>query len=282
MNINNHTPRAKQVVDLARIEADRLKHNYVGTEHLLLGLIHLGQGVAVNVLEKMGLDLDTVRAEVEIQVASTGAEDKPTGEIQYTRQVKKVHALAKKEAKTLKHSYVGTEHLLLGLLREGEGVASTVLRSLNIDIERCRHEILSELDPSFTASVEEYLPDLEETAREYDLERENLKRMIQKSGLEALEKQSTITLPLQFQVSRANVSKSGASNKGAKKGLQLAVIARKYDLTEEILIHMILKRGLEALKKESKIMLPLKLQVSRTKVPATKNAARNKPVKKDP
>jgi len=152
--MNNFTPRAQQVLALARKESDRFHHNYVGTEHLLLGLIHLGQGVAVNVLVKMGLDLDTVRAEVEKQVASTGAEDKPTGNIPYTPRVKKVLALASKEAKALNHSYVGTEHILLGLLREGEGVASTVLRSLNIDIERCRHEILSELDPSFAAEGE--------------------------------------------------------------------------------------------------------------------------------
>ncbi|MBT3467895.1 MAG: ATP-dependent Clp protease ATP-binding subunit [Opitutae bacterium] len=152
--MNNFTPRAQQVLALARKESDRFHHNYVGTEHLLLGLIHLGQGVAVNVLVKMGLDLDTVRAEVEKQVASTGGEDKPSGNIPYTPRVKKVLALASKEAKALSHSYVGTEHILLGLLREGEGVASTVLRSLNIDIERCRHEILSELDPSFTSEGE--------------------------------------------------------------------------------------------------------------------------------
>ena len=94
-------------------------HNYVGTEHLLLGLIHLGQGVAVNVLQRMALDLETVRAEVEKQVASSGSEAEPTGNVPYTPRVKKVLALASKEAKALNHSYVGTEHILLGLLREG-------------------------------------------------------------------------------------------------------------------------------------------------------------------
>jgi ATP-dependent Clp protease ATP-binding subunit ClpC len=152
--MNNFTPRAQQVLQLARKEADRFNHNYVGTEHLLLGLIKLGQGVAVNVLQKMGLDLETVRMEVEKQVGS-GPETKIVGNIPYTPRVKKVLALAGKEAKALNHSYVGTEHILLGLLREGEGVAARVLKSLEIDIERTRNEILKELDPNFTPSETE-------------------------------------------------------------------------------------------------------------------------------
>src|SRR5438067_12489229 len=149
--MNNFTPRAQQVLALARKEADRFNHNYVGTEHLLLGLIKLGQGVAVNVLQKMGLDLETVRMEVEKQVGS-GPETKIVGNVPYTPRVKKVLALAGKEAKALNHSYVGTEHILLGLLREGEGVAARVLKSLELDIERTRNEILKELDPNFTPS----------------------------------------------------------------------------------------------------------------------------------
>lgn len=152
--MNNFTPRAQQVLALARKEADRFHHNYVGTEHLLLGLINLGQGVAVNVLQKMGLDLETVRSAVEKQVG-TGPEMKPSGNIPYTPRVKKVLALAGKEAKALNHSYVGTEHILLGLLREGEGVAARVLKSLDVDIERCRNEILAELDPNFSGESEE-------------------------------------------------------------------------------------------------------------------------------
>ncbi|GAB4244023.1 MAG: ATP-dependent Clp protease ATP-binding subunit [Candidatus Methylacidiphilales bacterium] len=148
--MNNFTPRAQQVLALARKEADRFNHNYVGTEHLLLGLIKLGQGVAVNVLQKMGLDLETVRMEVEKQVGS-GPDTKMSGNIPYTPRVKKVLALAGKEAKALHHSYVGTEHILLGLLREGDGVAARVLKSLDIDIERARNEILKELDPNFEA-----------------------------------------------------------------------------------------------------------------------------------
>ncbi len=149
--MNNFTPRAQQVLALARKEADRFHHNYVGTEHLLLGLIKLGQGVAVSVLQKMGLDLETVRGEVEKQVGIGQESKTPVGSIPYTPRVKKVLALAGKEAKVLNHSYVGTEHILLGLLREGEGVAARVLKTLEIDIERTRNEILRELDPQFSS-----------------------------------------------------------------------------------------------------------------------------------
>ena len=148
--MNNFTPRAQQVLALARKEADRFNHNFVGTEHILLGLIKLGQGVAVNVLQKLGLDLDTVREEVEKQVG-TGPEQKMIGNIPYTPRVKKVLSLASKEAKNLNHTYVGTEHILLGLLREGDGVAAQVLKNLEVDIEQTRQEILRELDPNFTA-----------------------------------------------------------------------------------------------------------------------------------
>jgi len=155
--MSNFTPRAQQVLALARKEADRLNHNFLGTEHLLLGLIKLGQGVAVNVLQKMGLDLETVRMEVEKQVG-TGPDQKMIGNIPYTPRVKKVIALAQKEAKNLNHTYVGTEHLLLGLLREGDGVAAKVLRALDVDIEQCRQEILKELDPNFATPPGEEQP----------------------------------------------------------------------------------------------------------------------------
>ena len=152
--MSNFTPRAQQVLALARKEADRFNHNFVGTEHLLLGLIKLGQGVAVNVLQKMGLDLETVRLEVEKQVG-TGPDQKQVGNIPYTPRVKKVLNLASKEAKQLQHTYVGTEHILLGLLREGDGVAARVLKNLDVDIEDARKEILKELDPNFVMSEEE-------------------------------------------------------------------------------------------------------------------------------
>ena len=111
--MNNFTPRAQQVLALARKEADRFNHNYVGTEHILLGLIKLGQGVAVSVLQNMGLDLETVRIEVEKQVGS-GPENTISGNIPFTPRVKKVLSLSNKEAENLDHSYVGTEHILLG------------------------------------------------------------------------------------------------------------------------------------------------------------------------
>jgi ATP-dependent Clp protease ATP-binding subunit ClpC len=152
--MSNFTPRAQQVLALARKEADRFNHNFVGTEHLLLGLIKLGQGVAVNVLQKMGLDLETVRLEVEKQVG-TGPDQKQVGNIPYTPRVKKVLNLASKEAKQLQHTYVGTEHILLGLLREGDGVAARVLKNLDVDIEDARKEILKELDPNFVMGEEE-------------------------------------------------------------------------------------------------------------------------------
>jgi ATP-dependent Clp protease ATP-binding subunit ClpC len=159
--MSDFTPRGQQVLSLARQEAERFNHHYVGTEHLLLGLIKLGQGVAVNVLQRMGLDLEGVRMEVEKHVGphpetkmvgkQSGARIKTTFEnIPYTPRVKKVLVLAGKEAKALNHSYVGTEHILLGLLREGEGIAARVLKSLEVDPVRTRNEILKELDPNFT------------------------------------------------------------------------------------------------------------------------------------
>jgi ATP-dependent Clp protease ATP-binding subunit ClpC len=163
--MNNFTPRAQQVLALARKEADRFNHNFVGTEHLLLGLIKLGQGVAVNVLQKLGLDLETVRMEVEKQVG-TGPDQKMIGNIPYTPRVKKVLALAAKEAKALNHTYVGTEHILLGLLREGDGVAARVLKNLDVDIEQTRQEILKELDPNFTSQEDQPASETPEKAPE--------------------------------------------------------------------------------------------------------------------
>ena len=150
--MNNFTPRAQQALAMARKEADRLNHNFVGTEHLLLGLIRLGQGVAVNVLQKLGLDLETVRMETENMVGK-GPDEKMIGKIPYTPRVKKVLALAGKEARKLNHTYVGTEHILLGLLEEGDGIAARVLKNLKVDIEATRREILKELDPNFAGAA---------------------------------------------------------------------------------------------------------------------------------
>jgi predicted dehydrogenase len=146
--ISNFTPRARQALALAGKEAERFNHNFVGTEHLLLGLIALNQGVAVTVLRKLGLELERVRMEIEKQVG-TGPDQKIIGNIPYTPRSKKTLALASKEARNLNHTYVGTEHILLGLLREGDGVAARVLEKLNINVEETRQEILRELDPNF-------------------------------------------------------------------------------------------------------------------------------------
>src|SRR6516225_5807601 len=147
--MKDFTPRAKEVLALALKEAKRFNHPYVGTEHLLLGLIKLGQGVAVHVLQRMGLDLERVCMEVE-RHAGPHPDAKMTENIPYTPRAKKVLALAGQEAEALNHSYVGTEHILLGLLREGEGIAARILRNLEVDPARVRNEILKELDPNFT------------------------------------------------------------------------------------------------------------------------------------
>src|SRR5437899_6722489 len=120
--MNHLTPRAARILELAREESARFNHNFVGTEHVLLGLLGLGSGVAVNVLQNQGLDTDVVRKEIEKQIGS-GPEQQIIGHIPFTPRVMKVIELAAKEAKALSHTYIGTEHILLGLLRENEGAA---------------------------------------------------------------------------------------------------------------------------------------------------------------
>ena len=144
------TPRAQQALALSKRVAVEMESTYVGTEHLLVGIITLGQGVAVNALLRMGVDFVSVRAEVEKESAKNKKQNKK-GDITHTPRLKKVIALAGKEAKELSHSYVGTEHLLLGLLRDNEGIAYKILKNLDIDLETCRKEILAEIDPNFEA-----------------------------------------------------------------------------------------------------------------------------------
>lgn len=146
--MHNFTPRAQQVISLAKKEAKRFGHDYIGTEHLLLGLIKLGQGVAVMVLQDMNLDLESVRLEVERQSGSGGA-TMQEGEVPFTARVKKVLSFARQEARNLNYNYIGTEHILLGLLKEGEGVAARVLRNLDVDANKVRNEVLKHLDPNF-------------------------------------------------------------------------------------------------------------------------------------
>ncbi len=133
---------------LAQKEAMRFNHDYVGTEHLLLGLLSLGQGVAVSVLKSMGVNLENLRLEVEKQVG-TGGTTKLEGAPPYTPRLKKALALAAQEAKSMNYNYIGTEHLLLGIIKEGESVAARVLKNLKVDIEKVKKEVLKALDPNF-------------------------------------------------------------------------------------------------------------------------------------
>lgn len=145
----NVTPRALRMLELSRQEAARLDHHFVGTEHLLLGMIALGEGVAANFLSQMGIDLPTMRAVVEKEVG-TGLGQKWSGEIPCTPRATRVLALATKEAKALFHTYVGTEHILLGILREGGGLAARVLMDCGLNLETVRQHVLRELGPNFS------------------------------------------------------------------------------------------------------------------------------------
>jgi ATP-dependent Clp protease ATP-binding subunit ClpC len=133
------------VIKLAKKEAQRLNHNYLGTEHVLLGLLKLGQGVAVNVLRNLNIDFETVRNEVE-KLVGYGPEIQVYGDPALTGKVKKVFEYANEEAANLNHNYVGTEHLLLGLLRQTDGVAAQVLENLNVNLKEVRKEVLKELE----------------------------------------------------------------------------------------------------------------------------------------
>ena len=139
------TNRAKQVRKLAEKEAQRLNHNYIGTEHVLLGLIRLGQGVAVDVLKKINLDFDTIRLEIE-KIVGVGSEKTSNTPPVTTPRATRVFELAAEEAARMKHNYVGTEHILLGLLLEQDGVAARVLRNLDVDLEQTRQDILNILN----------------------------------------------------------------------------------------------------------------------------------------
>ena len=134
------TDRARRVVVLAQEEARMLNHNYIGTEHILLGLIHEGEGVAAKGLESLGISLEGVRAQVE-EIIGQG-QQAPSGHIPFTPRAKKVLELSLREALQLGHNYIGTEHILLGLIREGEGVAAQVLVKLGADLNRVRQQVI--------------------------------------------------------------------------------------------------------------------------------------------
>jgi len=183
MNIfNRFTERAKKVIILAREEAARLNHDYIGTEHLLLGLIKVGGGVAAEVLEGLHLNLQKIRLEVE-KMVQPGPTTLSIGEIPFTPRAKKVLDLAVEEARAMGHNYIGTEHILLGLVKEGEGVAAQVLENLGIDLEKLREKVLEllggaempgavtgEAQKSKTPALDAFGRDLTELAREGKLD----------------------------------------------------------------------------------------------------------------
>ncbi|MFA5059638.1 MAG: ATP-dependent Clp protease ATP-binding subunit [Candidatus Omnitrophota bacterium] len=150
---NRFTERARKVIVFAKEEARRFNHDYIGTEHILLGLIREGEGVAAAVLQKLGLDLETIRIEVE-KLVQPGPQTQVLGDIPFTPRSKKALELSAEEARALGHNYIGTEHLLLGLIKEGEGMAYRVLLNLGLDLGKVRNEVMSLLGsgiPGFNA-----------------------------------------------------------------------------------------------------------------------------------
>jgi ATP-dependent Clp protease ATP-binding subunit ClpC len=178
------TDRARRVVVLAQEEARRLNHNYIGTEHLLLGLIHEGEGVAAKALESVGTDLESVRQQVE-EIIGQG-QQAPSGHIPFTPRAKKVLELALREALQLGHEHIGTEHILLGLIREGEGVAAQLLVKLGADLNRVRETVLglvsgssggeeaagagARSEPKSSATLDQYGQNLTQQARDSKLD----------------------------------------------------------------------------------------------------------------
>jgi ATP-dependent Clp protease ATP-binding subunit ClpC len=177
------TDRARRVVVLAQEEARMLNHNYIGTEHILLGLIHEGEGVAAKALESLGISLEAVRSQVE-EIIGQG-QQAPSGHIPFTPRAKKVLELSLREALQLGHNYIGTEHILLGLIREGEGVAAQVLVKLGADLNRVRQQVIqllngyqskepagaaSEATPSTSLVLDQFGRNLTQAARESKLD----------------------------------------------------------------------------------------------------------------
>ncbi len=144
---NKFTERARKVILLAKQEAKRFNHDYIGTEHILLGLLREGEGVAAAVLQSLGMNLNNIRLEVE-KLVQIGPATVVSGDLPFTPKAKKVMELAMEEARTLGHNYIGTEHLLLGLIREGEGVASQVFMNMGLDLEKVREEVIKLLGSS--------------------------------------------------------------------------------------------------------------------------------------
>ncbi len=145
------TPRAQEIFALAEDEAARLNHNFIGTEHVLLGLVRFGRGVAANVLGRQGVELEKVRAAVEALIGHA-PDVRVARPIPFTPRVKRVLVIAHREARALNHTYVGSEHVLLGLLEESDGVAARVLKDFGLCAAQTRQDILKELDPNLHES----------------------------------------------------------------------------------------------------------------------------------
>ena len=161
----NFTERTRTVLAMAREEAARLHHGYVGTEHILLGLIREGEGVAATVLQNLNADLDEVQQRI-VAIVKKGSTAQTTGpDLPYTSRAKKVIELSMEETRALHHSYVGTEHLLLGLLAEAKGVAAQVLQTLGVTLESARAEVLRLLGTEMTPHPAEEPPPDEKPAR---------------------------------------------------------------------------------------------------------------------
>ena len=180
------TDRARKVMALAREEARRFNHEYIGTEHILLGLVKEGSGVAANVLQNLDIELKKIRLEVE-KIVQSGSDLVSVGQLPFTPRVKKVLEYAMEEARAFGHNYIGTEHLLLGLLREQEGVAAQVLLNLGVKLEDVREEVIGLLGSeavqgginqekeekkgkSKTPALDAFGRDLTQQAREHELD----------------------------------------------------------------------------------------------------------------
>ncbi len=189
------TPRVRRVLYFAREEATRLHHDYLGTEHLLLGVVREGEGVAATVLRELAIDLDTIREMVESYVPR-GTYTSTMKETQWTPRAKTVLELAREEARILHHQYIGTEHLLLALIREGEGVAAKVLRDIDVDLRGTREQVLKVLGSAGdapdegtarsadTPTLDQFGRDLTELARKNQLDpvigrQQEMERVIQ-------------------------------------------------------------------------------------------------------
>jgi len=168
VNGYNFTERVRKVLAMAREEAARLRHEYVGTEHILLGLIREGEGVAATVLQNLSVELDDIQRKIE-EIVKTGKAGQTTGpDLPYTSRAKKVLELAMSEAREMNHKYVGTEHLLLGIIREEKGIAAQVLREFGVTTDIAREEVLRVLGTASGAELEEARPRRRQPARRID------------------------------------------------------------------------------------------------------------------